>query len=170
MGLDDIIAVAKSNDIDVDIDPGVDGIKPPSLSNASGEPFMGEQAGTKTTDGETIYLWDWEQASQIAGVVANALYSDLKQDPPATVYVPYEQSHWGVRGMNIAVRTAGPPEGFAGVARSLVRDLDPNLPLSDVATQERAIDERLTQERMFAKLSTGFGVLALLLSIRAARR
>ena len=57
VGLDDVIAVAKSNDIDVDIDPGVDGIKPPSLSNASGEPFMGEQAGTKTTDGETIYLW-----------------------------------------------------------------------------------------------------------------
>ena len=45
-----------------------------------------------------------------------------------------------------------------------MRELDPNLPLIDVATQRRLIDERLRNERMFANLSTAFGVLALMLA------
>ncbi len=48
--------------------------------------------------------------------------------------------------------------------RSLVRELDPNLPLINVQTQEAVIDDQLRRERLFANLSTAFGGIALLLA------
>lgn len=115
--------------------------------------------------GKTIHLWgEDEPPAEVVGVVADARYTDVRREPPPTVYAPYEQSRWGVSNLNFAIRTAGPPEAFAGTLRAVVRELDPNLPLMDVATQQRLIDERLRNERMFANLSTAFGVLALLLA------
>jgi ABC-type antimicrobial peptide transport system permease subunit len=46
----------------------------------------------------------------------------------------------------------------------VVRDLDPNLPLADVKTQTEQIAETLVQERLFARLSSFFGGLAVLLA------
>ncbi|RPI07875.1 MAG: FtsX-like permease family protein, partial [Acidobacteriales bacterium] len=56
------------------------------------------------------------------------------------------------------------PEAFVGTVRSLVRDLDPHLPLIDIQTQEAVIDDQLRRERLFANLSTAFGGIALLLA------
>jgi ABC-type antimicrobial peptide transport system permease subunit len=48
--------------------------------------------------------------------------------------------------------------------RSAVAGIDPNIPLFGISTQSRLIDEALLQERMFAKLTSLFGVLALTLA------
>jgi len=45
-----------------------------------------------------------------------------------------------------------------------VRELDSNLPLSEVKTQTEQIAETLVQERLFARLSSFFGGLAVLLA------
>ncbi len=42
--------------------------------------------------------------------------------------------------------------------------IDPDLPLSNVRTQQQQIDASMQQERLFASLTTGFGVLALALA------
>jgi ABC-type antimicrobial peptide transport system permease subunit len=42
--------------------------------------------------------------------------------------------------------------------------MDPNLPVFDVHTQEELIDQLLFQERMIARLSGFFGILALVLA------
>jgi ABC-type antimicrobial peptide transport system permease subunit len=62
------------------------------------------------------------------------------------------------------VRTAGDPAALIPTVRRLVHELEPNLPLSDVKTQNEQIGEALFQERLFARLSAFFGVLALLLA------
>jgi predicted permease len=101
----------------------------------------------------------------VAGVVADAHYERVRGDPPPTVYVPYEQLPWSRLGsLQFAVRTAGKPEAFVGAVRSLVRELDPNLPLINIQTQQAVIDDQLRRERLFAKLSTAFGAIALLLA------
>jgi ABC-type antimicrobial peptide transport system permease subunit len=46
-----------------------------------------------------------------------------------------------------------------------VRDLDPNLPVTNLKTLERQLEESLVTERMIATLSTVFGVLATALAI-----
>jgi ABC-type antimicrobial peptide transport system permease subunit len=112
---------------------------------------------TITLMGKTEYV--------VVGVVADAHYSRVKGDPPLTVYVPYEQPPMFPLGsLHFALRTQGKPEAFTGTIRSLVRDLDPNLPLINVQTQEAVIDDQLRRERLFANLSTAFGGIALLLA------
>jgi ABC-type antimicrobial peptide transport system permease subunit len=46
-----------------------------------------------------------------------------------------------------------------------MRQIDANLPLVDVITMEEQISKGLQRERMFATLCSGFGILALVLSV-----
>jgi ABC-type antimicrobial peptide transport system permease subunit len=48
--------------------------------------------------------------------------------------------------------------------RDAVREVDSNLPLFAMKTQSQQVDESLAQERLFANLSSFFGVLALSLA------
>ena len=66
--------------------------------------------------------------------------------------------------MHFEVRTARDPQALIPAVRSAVASLDRNIPLFDVKTQAQRIDELLLQERLFAKLSSFFGLLALLLA------
>src|SRR5678816_4529455 len=58
------------------------------------------------------------------------------------------------------IRTAGDPNAVIGALRQAVKEVDPNLPLSNVKTQVEQVDETLRMERLFAKLLTLFGLLA----------
>ena len=62
------------------------------------------------------------------------------------------------------VRTAGDPMQFVGPIRAAMREVDSNLPLSNIRTQIQQADQTLAMERMFAKLLTLFGVIAQLLA------
>jgi ABC-type antimicrobial peptide transport system permease subunit len=48
--------------------------------------------------------------------------------------------------------------------RNVVRQADSNLPLMNVKTQTEQTGDALTQERLFARLSSFFGIVALLLA------
>jgi predicted permease len=100
----------------------------------------------------------------VAGVVKDARYDKLKNEVESTIYVPYEQSHWGFGRLNFAVRTAGRPEAVVGAIRAALREIDANLPMIDIKTQQRQIADGLRQERLFARLSTTFAVLAVVLA------
>ena len=65
--------------------------------------------------------------------------------------------------MNFEVRTAGDPTALVAAIREAVSEVDKNVPLFDVKTQRRQAEQSLAQERLFATLSSFFGVLALLL-------
>jgi ABC-type antimicrobial peptide transport system permease subunit len=48
--------------------------------------------------------------------------------------------------------------------RDVVRQVEPNLPILDVRTQDEQIAANMRQERIFATLTSGFGLLALVLA------
>src|SRR6187455_2110204 len=62
------------------------------------------------------------------------------------------------------VRTAGLPAGAMGSMREIARQIDPNLPLTDVSTQMEQVEKRFEQEKLFAQAYSLFGGLALLLA------
>jgi macrolide transport system ATP-binding/permease protein len=64
----------------------------------------------------------------------------------------------------VEVRTAGDPVAFAPTAREIVREVDANVPLSTMRTQEAQIAESLDRERLFARLATLLGSVTLALS------
>ncbi len=100
----------------------------------------------------------------IVGVAGDATYGDLRKDPPPTIYVPYDQ-HLGILAwQNVEVRTAGDPMGVANTLRHVIRDLDRNVPMHDLMTETEQIDQATFQERLFARLSAFFALLALTLA------
>jgi len=108
--------------------------------------------------------WDRnDPGMEIIGVVKDARYDSLRRDLPATIYQPFRQSAT-LPWMHFEVRTARDPKALIGEIRSAVAAIDRNLPMFDVKTQSQQIDELLLQERLFAKLSSLFGFLALVLA------
>ena len=101
---------------------------------------------------------DW----QIAGVCADAKYTDIKGEIPPTVYFSHRQDQI-YRGF-LAVRTALPPAAVANAARKILANNDPSVPIIKVTTQKQVRDEKLAQEWMFAILCGSLALVAVLLS------
>jgi ABC-type lipoprotein release transport system permease subunit len=66
--------------------------------------------------------------------------------------------------MHFALRTTGEPTALAASARQAVRELDGNLPVTEVGSQEARSQQSLGQERLYARLLSFFGALALTLA------
>jgi predicted permease len=107
--------------------------------------------------------FDARNSYEIVGVSKNAKYDGLRADPPPTAYLPYSPLSERIARMCFAVRTAGDPLSLVGGIRETIRRIDPALPVIDIRTQKEQIVRILEHERMFAGLSSLFGLLALLL-------
>jgi predicted permease len=99
---------------------------------------------------------------RIVGVCRNIKYSDIKADAPPTVYLPFRQHSMG--SAFFLLRTVLPPLSVATAARKVVSSMDPNIPVTDISTQEQVRDKGISRERMFATLCSWLAGLAVLLS------
>jgi predicted permease len=99
---------------------------------------------------------------EIVGVLRDAKYSSVREAAPPTLYLPYVQTRQG--SAIIAVRTAGAPGAATNSVREAVRQIDPNLPMTDVSTQIEQVERRFAQEKVFAQAYSLFGGLAVLLA------
>jgi predicted permease len=99
---------------------------------------------------------------EIVGVCTDAVYSSLRGSKTPTMYVAHRQHGAGL--MTFEVRTAGDPIAFAPTAREIVRSVDRNLPMFRVQSQEQQIAASVSRERLFARLATWLGAVALMLS------
>jgi macrolide transport system ATP-binding/permease protein len=105
-------------------------------------------------------------SAEIVGVSGNAMVGrDVTDEFRPVVYVPYTMKVWGgLRDMYYELRTVGSPMAVAGAVRELVREADPRLPVSDLQTQSALIDGTINREVIFARLCSGFAVLALVIA------
>jgi predicted permease len=102
---------------------------------------------------------------EIVGVVMNARYGALKGDFRDVVYLPFNQgTYYPVDDMTFALRTAGDPLKYVKTVREIVRESDSRVPVTDVKTGAAQIDRIMNQEIIFAKLCTGFAILALVIA------
>lgn len=101
---------------------------------------------------------DW----QIVGVCRDAMYNDIKAKAPSTVYFSFRQKEIG--SAFLTLRTLLPPMAVVPAARRVVAAIDPNVPLSEIATQEQVRDRQMAKERTFAALCGALAALAVLLS------
>ncbi len=69
-----------------------------------------------------------------------------------------------VRSLVIVARAAGDPLDLTPAVRQALAELDPELPLSDIATLDQRIAGTLARPRINATLLTGFALTALLLA------
>jgi macrolide transport system ATP-binding/permease protein len=102
---------------------------------------------------------------EIVGVMAAGRLISLKQDVQEMAFVPYTQNpRQSLNSMVYEIRAAGDPLALASTARKIVAQADARVPISEVATQARRINQTIGQERTFAMLCTCFAVLAVLIA------
>ncbi len=99
---------------------------------------------------------------EIVGVLRDAKYNSMRDDAPATMYVPHLQAR--MAAPSFAVRTAAEPMSIVPSLREAVRPIDPHLPVTNISTQMEQVEQRLLQERLFANAYALFGGIALLLA------
>jgi len=97
---------------------------------------------------------------EIVGVVENALYEGPREGVRRQVFVP----RTGNGGMVLYVRSGIGSTAMYGQLRSAVRQIDTALPVFEMKTVERQLDETLQTDRLVALLSAAFGLLAALLA------
>lgn len=96
---------------------------------------------------------------EIVGVVRDSKYNDLRREIHAMMYMP---QRFG--GASFELRTAADPQALLPAIREVVAQVNTNLPLFDVKTESEQIDRLLFQERLVARLSSFFALLALVLA------
>jgi len=100
---------------------------------------------------------------EIVGVVADTKYERQREQNQPLVYSPWQQEPTDIGEMHFALRTTGNPTVLADRVREVVRELDSNLPLTEIGTQAGQAQATLGQERLYARLLSFFGVVALVL-------
>lgn len=106
---------------------------------------------------------DIELDIEIVGLVADARYSTIKDDPPPQFFLPIGQ----ISGPGSAVfyaRTPGDPGALMRAIPPLVAEFDPNLPVENLTTLERVSRQTIIIERLMGTLATLFAALATLLA------
>ncbi len=100
---------------------------------------------------------------EVVGVAHDAKYTDLRGDVPPTIYLPAYQRVEGAAAF--AVRAAGDPAALMPAVQAAIRRIDSTLPILDLRTQHAQVERLHASERLFAWLSTFFGVTAVALAV-----
>jgi len=102
---------------------------------------------------------------EIVGMVKDAKYNRLRDEAPPTAYLAYlqEPGTWSALTFEVRAEKAEPGALVAAIRQEALA-LDKDVPLADVKTQTEAIAQELVQERVFARLASLFGGLALVLA------
>ena len=119
-----------------------------------GESAVGRRFRTMEDDGS-----DW---ISVVGVAGDVLHDWFNARRPPTIYLPVAQRPR--LGLQLAIRTEGPPASLADELYSVVAAVDPDLPLYNVVSLEQLISDRTIGLRFMASLMTAFGVIGLVLA------
>ena len=106
--------------------------------------------------------------TQIVGIVKDAKYSSLRENPPPMIYVPYGRiADWippqGHPGESMFLQVRG-HQGPSLLAADLRREISERFTIGEVSRQQQLIDDTLVRERLLATVASLFGGLALLLA------
>jgi predicted permease len=99
----------------------------------------------------------------IVGLAKDSKYSDVKAKIPPVFYVPYRQD--STIGTNrFYVRSGMDPNVVVRAIPSVIKKLDPNLPVAGLRTLEQQVKDNVFLDRMISTLSAAFAALATLLA------
>ena len=114
--------------------------------------------------GKRVTINDKKREIEIIGVVADTKYMSQREEIQPLFYTPWRQESADIGAMHFTLRTAGEPTALAATVRQVVRELDSNLPITELATQTDRSQATLGRERLSARLLSFFGGAALLLA------
>lgn len=115
--------------------------------------------------GRRINLWQGQNGprAEVIGVVDDMLDWGLEQGPSYVVYLPFYNSAW--RRVEFVLHTTASPTALIPTLRSMLAEIDPNLPLSNVQTLDELVGANVASRRFTMMLLAAFAAVALLLAL-----
>ena len=103
---------------------------------------------------------------EVVGIVADIRQMGLDVPVKAEMYMPYQQvkDYEFYTPRDLVIRTSGDTSSLMGGVRQAVREVDPDQPISNVATMAELLGVEAAQRRMGMIMLVAFAVLALLLA------
>ncbi|HVT58307.1 MAG TPA: ABC transporter permease [Thermoanaerobaculia bacterium] len=98
----------------------------------------------------------------VVGVAGDVRNDGLSSQPAPALYVPMAAAQRST--MKLFVRTAGDPAAVAAAVRTAIWDLDPELPISEIATLGQVVAAAVEQPRLLTLLVSLFGAVAVALA------
>lgn len=136
---------------------------PVTLVNASmaerfwpGEDAVGKRFKLGLPDSDVPWM-------EVVGVLGNVRHRDFSEEPLPAFFMPHAQERWPQ--MILVIRTKSDPAVLTSSIRSIVSEIDPNMPLRKVITMEDIVHRVLWGARFVASLFTALAVVALLLAV-----
>jgi predicted permease len=101
---------------------------------------------------------------QIIGVVKDTKYTDLRENREVIVYSPQAQNEEASNDVQILLRSNAPLAGILSAVKGTAIQADPDADIT-FYNLHRMIDDGLLRDRLMARLSGFFGMLAVLLAV-----
>jgi putative ABC transport system permease protein len=141
-------------------------LSPLDTENAPGAVLVNETMAKRYWSGASplgakILLGDLE--ATVVGMVGDVHHRGPETRPGAELYVPFLQ--FNSRQAVLVLRTTGDPSRVTAALRAAMKEIDPALPLANVATLDTLLDQSVSQPRFLAALLTGFALLAAVLAL-----
>ncbi|MEM7350201.1 MAG: ABC transporter permease [Acidobacteriota bacterium] len=122
-----------------------------------GQDPLGERVTFDNPQGEQITWWT------VIGIVGDVRHQDLAIDSGPEMYLPYSQ--FPAVNATVLVKTATDPSVLADPLREAIAAVDPELPLFNVRTIDKLVEDSMAQPRSNSLLFGFFAGLSLLLAI-----
>lgn len=100
---------------------------------------------------------------QVVGVVEDAKYDSLREDPPATVYTRFGSNSHNLPGMTLVIRARSMADARNAYAKTM-RELGRGSPQAELTEFSKQVESSIARERLMSLLSSFFALLALILS------
>jgi predicted permease len=102
---------------------------------------------------------------EVVGIVQDGKYQNVTEDPQPFFYLPIEQTYISLR--TIHVRTSVPPETLATQIESLIHEIVPNVPVTEVKTMNEALQgaNGFFFFHLGVQLTSTMGILGLVLAV-----
>jgi predicted permease len=108
---------------------------------------------------------DTRETFEIVGVSRDARDHRVREDVRRRFYIPIFHGLGDIPpSAYYTIRASSDPDGLLPAVRRKVQEIDESLPIVNSTTVSTLVDRSITRERLIARLSSVFGVLALVLA------
>ena len=123
--------------------------------------FIKEYLDGREPQGHTVSFTP-QTPFTIVGVAADSKYTQVREDPTPMAYFPYTQLE-GIGTMHVELRAAGDPNALIPRLQKILTEFGPDLAILQPVTQRAQFDTTISGDRLIARLSMFFGLLAVVL-------
>jgi ABC-type antimicrobial peptide transport system permease subunit len=115
--------------------------------------------------GRRIVLWKGqsEDVAEVIGVAGDMRDWNLADTPTLAIYMPYTGG--GMTPVHFVVHTTAAPSTLMASVRSLVKEVTPTTPLSNVRTLDEVVGQSVAARRFTMLLLAALAAVALLLAL-----